>query len=184
MKHVLSVLSMAIIAVACNNEPKTAEATDAKPTKEVATLTIPEDVPYKAMYTNWVPGDAANIKTILDMYKNWDDKKMAAVETIFADSVVFDDPSGRQSRVVRPHLLDSLTKWRNYSDTTYTDIITAISLHSPDKNEDWVCVWSMNHWKDKKGKLDSSFTNENWQLKGSKVVYLTALEQKAIKNSK
>jgi hypothetical protein len=182
MKHVLSVLSMALIAVACNNQPATeTAATDNKPAKEVATLTVPEGVPYKVVYNSWVPGDASNIKTILDMYKNWDDKKMTAVEAIFADSMVFDDPSGRQARVARPHLLDSLTKWRNYSDTTYTDIITAISLHSPDKNEDWVCVWSMNHWKDKKGKLDSSFTNENWQFKGNKVVYLTALEQKAIR---
>ena len=185
MKHVLSLLSMAIVIVACNNQPATeTAATDTKPSKETATMTVPEGVPFKVMYTSWTPGDAANTKTILDMYKNWDDKKMTAVEAIFADSVVFDDPSGYQARAARPALLDSLTRWRNLADSTYAEIITAMSLHSVDKNEDWVCVWAMNHWKDKKGKWDSSFNNENWQFKAGKVVYLTALEQKAIKNSK
>jgi hypothetical protein len=182
MKHVFIVLSIAGLAVACNNQPATTETvTDAKKdAKEIATLSIPADVPYKAVYTSWVPGDANNIKIALDMYKNWDDKKMDLVEHVFADSATFDDPSGHRSSVVRPHLIDSLKKWRAYSDTSYSSIVTAISIHSPDKNEDWVCIWAMNHWS-RKGKLDSSFSNDNWQFKNGKIVYLTSLEQKPIK---
>ena len=182
MKRVVILVSVASLAIACNNQPKATEPTTTavKVDKSIATLSIPADVPFKAIYTNWVPGDAGNIKIMLDMYKNWDDGKIDLAEKIFADTVTFDDASGHRFTLTRPHLIDSLNKWRAYYAKNSTDIVTALSLHSPDMNEDWVCIWGHGRWTDKKGKSDSSFTNDNWRFQNGKVVYGTTLEQKGI----
>lgn len=181
MKQALTIAAIACVLIACNNQARqTSTAPDATTEKQEAVLKIPDNVPYKVQYASWVPGDPNRTKLLLDMYKNWDDKKIDEVEKAFADSVAFDDPSGYSVQVARPHLLDSLKKWRSNTDSMFTTIITALSIHSPDKNEDWVCIWALNHWT-KKGKMDSSFTNDNWQLKNDKIVYMTSLEQKQLK---
>jgi hypothetical protein len=89
--------------------------------------------------------------------------------------------AGVRIRTTKQSLMDSLKSWRGQSDKLSSDIITGLSIHSPEKNEDWVLVWSMNHFTSKAGKVDSVFSNDNWQVKNGKLVYLTSLEQKPIK---
>jgi hypothetical protein len=78
----------------------------------------------------------------------------------------------------KQNILDSFKVWRGMSGSLSSDVITGLSLHSPDKNEDWVLTWSLNRWTSKDGKTDSSYSNDNWQLKNGKIAYMTSFEQK------
>ena len=177
-KMLFAVFALAIIA-SCNNE-KTKEEKMSGEKKETA-VSSPPDLPYKMLYTNWEMGDPKNLKMVLDMYKNWEDNKLDAVASNFGDSAIFEMAAGVRLMTTKQSLLDSLKSWRGQSDKLSSDIITGLSMHSPEKNEDWVLIWAMNHSTDKAGKVDSVFSNDNWQVKNGKLVYLSSLEQKPIK---
>jgi hypothetical protein len=182
MKQFLSLLAAAACLTACNNPSTTATTTKTDSTAPVAAArptvyTVPAGVPYKVQYGSWSLGDPQNVKMMLDMYKNWDDNKIDVVAAACADTFRLDNPNGYHVTLTKATILDSLKKWRNMSTSLSSDIIVALPLHSPDKNEDWVCIWCVNHWTDKKGKTDSSFSNDNWQIKMGKIAYMTSLEQ-------
>ena len=177
-KMLFAVFAIAIIA-ACNNEKKTDDKMS--DVKKETTASAPSDLPYKMQYTNWEMGDPKNLKMVLDMYKNWEDNKLDAVASSFGDSATFEMAAGVRMMTTRQSLMDSLKSWRGQTDKLSSDIITGLSMHSPEKNEDWVLIWAMNHSTDKTGKVDSVFSNDNWQVKNGKLVYLTSLEQKPIK---
>ncbi len=176
----LSILVVAVsIIMACNSEKKKEEKTGDD--KKQTSVSAPADLPYKMIYTQWEMGDPQNLKMVLDMYKNWEDNKLDAVASAFGDSTTFEMAAGVRINTTKQNLMDSLKSWRGQSDKLTSDIVTGVSLHSPDKNEDWVLVWAMNHATDKAGKTDSVFSNDNWQVKNGKIVYLSSLEQKPIK---
>jgi hypothetical protein len=51
-------------------------------------------------------------------------------------------------------------------------------MHSDDKNEDWVLLWSRAYFADKKGKKDSLRIHEYYQIKDNKIVYWSEFNQK------
>jgi len=56
-------------------------------------------------------------------------------------------------------------------------IISAISLHNDDLNDDWVQILAYNKWTYKDGGKDSMLYYDNWRLTNGKIDYLTTLEQ-------
>ena len=177
MKKLFVFLTGLYVLSACNSST----SVDAEKSADTS-ATASVQLPYEMQYKDWKMGDPNNLKFLLDMYKNWDNNNMQPVVDAFADTCVFDTPSGYRMTLAKPAMLDSFTKWRGSNQSVSTEIVTGLSLHNMDKMEDWVTIWSMNKWTDSKGKSDSSFSNDNWQLKGGKIVFLSSLEQKAIKN--
>ena len=56
-------------------------------------------------------------------------------------------------------------------DSMRFDIVMWQSAHINDKNEDWVNIWSRERRYPKNGgKADTVLMQENWQVKGGKVV--------------
>ncbi|HEY6978319.1 MAG TPA: hypothetical protein VH396_18605 [Chitinophagaceae bacterium] len=177
MKRLSFLAIVALLLAGCGNQPS-AESTDKEKSETPVGGAMPVDLPYKMQYSNWTMGDPQNLKIILDMYKNWEDNKLDAAAAAFADSTYYDLANGNMAVTTKQNILDSFKVWRGMSGSLSSDVITGLSLHSPDKNEDWVLTWSLNRWTSKDGKTDSSYSNDNWQLKNGKIAYMTSFEQK------
>jgi hypothetical protein len=177
MKRSSFITVVTLLLFGCGSQPS-AEATDKEKSETPATVAAAVDLPYKMQYSSWTMGDPQNLKIILDMYKNWEDNKLDAVAAVFADSTYYDLADGSMSVTTKQNILDSFKVWRGMNSALSSDVITGLSLHSPDKNEDWVVTWSLTRWTSKKGKTDSSYSNDNWQLKNGKITHMTSFEQK------
>ena len=173
MKRLIAFVLFIGFFMACNDKA------DSDAASTTAAPPPPVQLPYELQYKSWEMGDPANVKLVLDMYENWENNQMEATVAAFADSTTFDFPSGNHASLTSANILDSFKVWRSYSGTISTDVISALSIHSTDKNEDWVTIWSFGRWTDRNGKADSSFSNDNWQIKNGKITYLSSLEQKS-----
>ena len=56
-------------------------------------------------------------------------------------------------------------------------IISALSLHNDDLNDDWVQILAYNKWTYQDGAKDSMLYFDNWRVTNGKIDYLTTLEQ-------
>jgi hypothetical protein len=133
---------------------------------------------YPVDRANWKIGDPANTKLVLDMYHAWDGNDANTVAGFFADSASMDMPDGRRLLLNKDNVYEKFAKGRKQYTDASNKIISAISLHNDDYNEDWVQVLTYNKWSYQDGVKDSSLYFDNWRLKNGKINYLNSLEQK------
>jgi hypothetical protein len=172
MKKILfSVLTVFIFS--CQDEKKEPEIV---PTTETSKA-LPEFA-YPVDRSHWNIGDPGNTKLVLDMYQAWDQKDGGRVAGFFADSAFMDMPDARRLSLSKDDVYERFSKARIKYDNTSNKIISAISLHNDDYNEDWVQIMTYNKWSYKDGVKDSMLFFDNWRLKNGKINYLNSLEQK------
>lgn len=161
-KIILPALAIALLA-ACNTKPATT-GTPAKDTLKYA---------YKATYSSdvTVPGNPVNAQKVLQVWKMFETANIQAMTPYFADSVKYDDASGMHFYGPTAKLLAIAKQDIDGLDSMRFDIVMWQSAHINDKNEDWVNIWSRERRYPKKGgKADTVLMQENWQVKGGKVV--------------
>lgn len=128
---------------------------------------------YPVKYKDWEIGDPANIKTTLDVYKAWDDKKPGKLSALFADTLRLRIPGEREEFVIPNNKIEAvLGKNRGLYDSTFNNILSAVSLHDKESGENWVMIATYNKWIEKNGKRDSVLYNDNWRLKNGKLDFL------------
>jgi hypothetical protein len=158
-KTIFCLLAIAAFA-SCNNEaakvePKQEEVKAAEPQ-----LTMPYSAAYSSQFTI---GDQKNAQKLLELFKQWDDNKLADGKSMFADSVhFFSDKwvfhgTNDSFQVVSQQQRDLMKECR-------TVVHAWIPAHSTDKNEDWVLIWSTSYTTDNKGKADSVSFQDSWRL--------------------
>src|SRR5262249_27520631 len=98
------------------------------------------------------------------------------VAELFDSVAVYETVGGRRLRLVKPSLIDTLTSWRSFQDEVSMEVLSVVSLHDIDHNEDWVSTWTMNRWTTKTGGKDSILANENWKFVNGKIAHSTAYE--------
>ena len=171
MKKILfSVLTVFIFS--CQDEKKEPEVIA---TKEVSKA-LPEFA-YPVERSHWNIGDPANTKMVLDMYHAWDSNDANAVAGFFADSATLDMPTASRMVVKKDNVYDRFAKARKQYTNISHKIISAISLHNDDLDEDWVQILAYNKWTYQDGGKDSMLYFDNWRLKNGKINYLNSLEQ-------
>jgi len=176
MKKLFYLLLSSFI-LSCQDEKKepetttTAEVTTTEPAKALPEFAYPVD------RANWKMGDPANTKLILDMYHAWDAKNADAVAGFFADSAFLDMPNAQRMTLNKSNVYEKFGKARKQFTNTSHRIISAISLHNDDLNDDWVQILCYNKWTYQDGGKDSMLYFDNWRVKNGKIDYLTTLEQ-------
>jgi len=171
MKKILFAV-LTVFIFSCQDEKKEPEIVPVTETSKP----LPEFA-YPVDRKNWTIGDPANTKLVLDMYHAWDANDANAVAGFFADSAVLDLPKALRRTVNKNDVYEKFAKARKQYTNTSHKIISAVSLHNNDLNEDWVQILCYNKWAYPDGARDSMLYFDNWRLKSGKIDYLNTLEQ-------
>lgn len=137
--------------------------------------------PYKATYSSdiTVPGNPVNAQKVLQVWKMFETGDIKGMRAYYADTVIYNAADGTHFHGPVDKLLAYAKQDIDGLDSMRFDIISWQSAHVNDKNEDWVNIWSRERRYPKKGgKPDTIFMQENWQVKGGKVVYFDQLTAK------
>jgi len=173
-KNIYLIVAVCVFA-ACNEKKVEPAATE--PAAAKVEVLKPE-YPYPIKYSEWEIGKPENINTVLNFYKAWDQKDAIKVSGFFADSVKLRIPTERVEYVIANDKINEvLTKNRGYYDSTSNNILSAVSLHDRESNEDWVMITTYNKWIEKNGARDSILYHDNWQLKDGKVTFLMSFSK-------
>ena len=165
--------------IACSGGSTEPAATAAKDS-----VTAPSSVPlpYTAVYSsNFVPGKPADVLTVLNNYKAWQDNDMAALRATLGDSTMMIFSSGAVFNSTSDSAVKEAKKYRDSLSKVELTFYAWTSNHSVDKNEDWVNVWYKEVDTRKNGKVDSAFYEDDNRLKDGKIVWASSHEQKYMK---
>ena len=129
--------------------------------------------PYKATYSaSFDIGKSASAKTVLDIWKAYENNKLGDSKNLWADSATlqFENFTFRGSR-------DSLIAGGNRDRGQYTSLVDSVDawvpLYSKDRKEEWVAVWAREYTTDKKGKKDTADIHEIWLIKDGKAAFMS-----------
>jgi len=177
MSKSLFIISLFAFA-ACNSGPDTkVESMSAKDSTASGNDIV---LPYTATYSSkFEIGDAKNTKTVLDLYKDWDNNNLDNSKDKFADSITLYLSDGTKLSGSFDSVTASAKQFRNTLGTVTTTVNAVFPVKSTDKNENWVVAWFTEYRTDAKGKKDSAQIQETWRLnKDGKADLLYQYEQK------
>ena len=111
MRKIISGLFTGIIILSCNNAEVKSTSTNAD-----STAKTPTDLPYTAKYTsNWSDDVSdADLKMVLNTYKDWTDANMTGLENALADTVELDMSNG--THLKKPKA-DIIKMWKTFRDS-------------------------------------------------------------------
>lgn len=179
MKRILFFLFIVVLYIACNSETKPAESGTDTTAKAAETPAAPAvTMPYTPMYTTLTDDVSdADLLTVLNSYKYWENGDMASVRSTLSDSVGFHSWNGWEFNGTGDSLL---TYWKLSRDSLSSVKINMTAWrkqHSPEKKEDWVSVWYDEVDIYKTGKVDSaSYQDDNLVVFG-KIRYYSQHKQ-------
>lgn len=157
MKKTFLFLTVAAFLTACSNEKK-----DEPKPAEPATAAV--QLPYTASYSSsFEMGNPEHVATILQgSWKDWEENKLDKSKWL-SDSLVAYHSNANVSMGA-----DSLiARWKRYRGD-YTSVIdtieAAMSVHSIDKNENWVLVWGKEINTKADGSKDTAYVMETWRI--------------------
>jgi len=119
--------------------------------------------PYTASYSsNFVMGNPAYSKMVVDMWKDWDDNAFERHD-YYADSLMMVMPDGTVMRGKAANLQGE-KQFRSTLKSSNSTIETMLPFRSADRNEDWVAIWGTetSTWPD--GKVEKRDIHELWRF--------------------
>jgi len=178
MKKLLFLFSLAAFAACNSGSDTTVESASSKDSSVTANDTITYQ--YTADYSSkFEMGEPKNVKTIFDLYTDWDNNNLDNSKNKLADSVFLMFSSGDIMTGKRESIVELSKSFRNTLGTVNTKVHAVVPLRSTDKNEDWVLVWFTEYRTDGRGKKDSTEFQETWRLdKAGKADLLYQYERK------
>jgi len=166
MKRIFLLVIVISIFISCstNSSQSTASAGNAKDTLSYA---------YTALYSSdlTVPSHPEYAQKVLTVWKMYENKQIDSMRQYYADTVTYDDAQGNHYYGPSSGLLDVAKKEMEKLDSLRFDIDMWESVHSNDKNEDWVNIWCKERAYPKGGKADTSLMFEKWVIKDGKISY-------------
>ncbi|HVI45872.1 MAG TPA: hypothetical protein VM802_13440 [Chitinophaga sp.] len=121
--------------------------------------------PYTADYSSdFEIGDAKNVQTLLELYKNWDNNTLDNSKSSFAetDTMFFSD--GNMFAGSRDSLFVVAKMMRGQMGNVVDSIHAFIPLRSKDRKEDWVVIWAREISTDAKGNRTGKELQETWRF--------------------
>jgi hypothetical protein len=130
-------------------------------------------MPYPIGYSSqFITGDPAYAKTVLELWKDFDNNTFDRTASAFADTVVMMLTDGTVLRGL-PAMMDAMKTYRSSLLSVESTIDAVLSTHSIDRDEDWVLVWGTTKETDKSGTTKTMLLHEAWRLdKDGKVNYM------------
>ena len=168
MRRLLAVAASAVLFISCNQNPASEKKTDTMAAKTDSIM-----YPYKANYSAaFMMGEPANAKTVLDIWKAWEENRLPDTKALWGDTVTMEFASGFKLHAGRDSLINGGVAERAKFTSVIDSVHAWMPLHSTDRNEDWVAIWGTEYTVDKKGKKDTADLHEVWQLKNGKVAWV------------
>ena len=164
MKKIFYLFAVTALFASCKHAATTSE-----------TKTDSVVMPYKASYSTslTLTDSTKNIQAVLQSLKDWEDNKLANAPAYFADTVAMDFWNGYSFKMTRDSMVKTFQKQRDSLVSSKIDVWVYTSLHSNDKNTDWVNVWYKQIDTYKNGKVDSAeYEDDNLMVKG-KITYVS-----------
>ncbi len=169
-----------LVFVSCNSGTSSTSADSSsvsntdKSKKEVS-------YPYPIGYsTQFEMGDPEKSKTILDLWKDFDNNTLDHAASSFADTVTM-MLSGMETHTSRDSTIASTKAYRGSLGSVTSKVDVVMSVKSTDKNEDWVLVWGTEIHKSKKNITDSVYLHEIWRFnKDGKVDYMEQFSRQPV----
>ena len=179
MKKLSAIFLIPIFLIACSGGSTDSTATASKDSV-IAAPTVP--LPYAAVYSStFVPGKPADVLTVLNNYKAWQDNDMAAMRATIGDSIFMMFSSGDVMNTTGDNAIKEARKFRDSLSKVDFTFYAWTSNHSVDKNEEWVNVWYKEIDTYKSGKVDSAVYEDDNRLKDGKIVWASSHSQKFAK---
>jgi hypothetical protein len=176
MKKLTPAVCLLCVLFACNSA---ITSTENKTDTTIATTDAPDEnitYAYTPTYSGDLTiGDRNQAKTVLDVWKDYDNNTLDNHKDVFADTLTFDFFDGSTLKGPRDTVLGALKKYRGSLSSATSTVEVVVPLKPKGKDESWVCVWGKEiDTHDKK--TDSIFLNENWRFnKDGKVAYIGQL---------
>lgn len=170
MKHVFLVVTIIGLMLACNDEATT---TDASAT----------DLPYTAVYSgSWDANVSdADLKTVLQTYKDWAGGNLDGVMSAMGDSVSVDEAGGVSATYSNA---DLRKRWASSLDSLSSVEIQMDAWHkmrSEKQKDSIVVVWYKQIETYKNGRVDSALYHDINMLKGGKIVWYSQYKRPLLK---
>jgi ketosteroid isomerase-like protein len=179
MKKLSAIFLIPIFMIACTGSSTDTTATAAKDSVTAAPAVT---LPFTAVYSsNFVPGKPADVLTVLNNYKAWQDNDMATLRATSGDSVTMIFASGTMISTTGDSAVKMAKKFRDSLSKVELTFYAWTSNHSVDKNEDWVNVWYKEIDTYKTGKVDSADYEDDNRMKDGKIAWTSSHMQKFLK---
>lgn len=171
MKKILLLLSLSTALFACTGN----EANVKGATTDSASAKAPADLPYKAAYTtNWTDRVSdADLKVVLQSYKDWETNNMQGLASTLADSVEVDMSNGEHFKKSKADLMKLWSTYRDSLSSASIKMDTWHKMYAPDKNEAYIVTWYDETDTYKTGKVDSASYHDINQVKDGKIVWFS-----------
>jgi hypothetical protein len=180
MKRIIFFLSAALLFIACNSATSPAEEPGTDTSNVAETSAVPAvTLPYTPVFeTAWTDDVSDNdLLTVLNSYKHWETGDLTALKSTLADSVQFFSWSGMEYKGANDGLMKIWTVSRDSLSSVKIIFDAWRKMHAVNKNEDWVSTWYTEVDTYKTGKVDSSYYQDNNQVKNGKIVYYSQHKQ-------
>ena len=160
MKKIFFCLSIAFLLAACNNEKK-ADTTTSETKMDKPAVALALTPSYSSSFEMGNPEYSAMI--VKGSWKDWVDNNMDDMKSWVADTVLAIHSDNSMIRGAD----NLIAKWKDdrakYSSAVDT-INAVMSVHSTDKNENWVLVWATAYGTKLDGTKDTSAIMETWRI--------------------
>lgn len=163
----------------CNDEKTEPAATDAGSTT-ATTATDPADLPYKASYSSsWsTEVSDADLKMVMNTYKDWADGNMSGLAAGMADSVNVEFGTGDHFSGTNAELMKLWKTYRDSLSAVKIDMAGWHRMYSTDKKEGYIVTW-YDEWDTyKDGRVDSATYHDINQVKNGKIVWYSQYKRK------
>ncbi len=171
--------SFVVLFVACNNEGDKTKTTSAKDPAQKTELELPYKAAYSVSYNDSVSD--ADLKMVLQSYKDWELGKMDEVSKAFADSVYYDNWNGEQKNWATADLIKSWSTYRDSLSSVKIEMDVWQKSHFTDKKDDIISVWYKETDTYKNGKVESAYMHDLNQVKNGKIVWYSQYRRPIIK---
>ena len=178
MKHVFLVISIIGLMLACNNEATTTDATTAAPTEATAT-----DLPYTAVYSSsWDANVSdADLKTVLQSYKDWASGNLDGVMSAMGDSIWVDGTDGVSANYSNADLRKRWAPSRDSLSSVEIQMDAWHKMRSVKQNDSIIVVWYKQIDTYKDGRVDSAQYHDINMLKGGKIIWYSQYKRPLLK---
>jgi hypothetical protein len=180
MKKALLTGSVLILMFSCQNEvPKDESAITSTRDTIQAVSTDEKKIAYPleaSFASDWKIGKPENAVTILQLYKFLvSDLPTDSSLRYFADSITSISYDDKVFRGSNRDFLKRVSDFRQQFKSLDEELLSVVSLYSPSRDVEQVCLWIKERGIRQNGKKDSTVYQENWRFdKTGKINYRSA----------
>jgi len=171
MKKIICSFTIGAFLLSCNNSGEKTAST----TADSSTASTPSsvDLPYTASYSSNFTQDVsdADLKVVMQSYKDWEAGNMSALASETGDSVEVDFNNGDHFKGTNAGLMKIWSTFRDSLSSAKIEMEGWHKMYEPVKKQAFVVTWYKETDTYKMGKVDSAWYHDINEVKDGKITY-------------